>query len=393
MDKSERLRVLKALTEHIAKGTTADAGGIMRVPMSDFTCPQLFAQEQDVFFRNTPLCMGLSSDLPEPNTYWSDNAAGIPILMVRDGGGTFRAYANVCRHRGSKVVLEGRGSRTRFTCPFHAWTYGVDGRLLSVYQDRQFGNVSNRNLRLITLPAAEIHGTLWVRPTQGGPIDENECLNGLQDDLAHWNLSEHPVAGTQVIDARMNWKLAIDSYGEIYHLNILHPKTAAKEALGNLQTIDAFNNNLRMVVANQKFNLMRLVMPSMGLWPYRQITSTTYFLYPNAIMLVDTFGVDLLRIFPLEDSPAKSRTIHTWYIHPNVQRHFKTHGMSYEDRLRTFRDAVAKEDYAMGEDVQLNADTGTQSEILLGRNEGALQHFHNAHRSGIGRDLLPVEDA
>ncbi len=392
VDKSEQLRILNVLVQHIANGTTADAGGIMRVPMSDFTRPQLLAQEQDVFFRNTPLCMGLSSELPEPNTYWSDNATGIPILMVRDGGGTFRAYANVCRHRGSKVVLEGRGAKTCFTCPFHAWTYGIDGSLLSVYKDSHFGNVSNRNLALIALPSAEIHGTLWVRPTQGDPIDDDECLAGLQDDLMHWKLSDHPHAGTQVIDARMNWKLGIDSYGEIYHLNILHAKTAAKEALGNLQIIDTFANNLRMVVANQRFNLMRLVMPNMSLWPYRQITSTMYFLYPNVIMLVDTFGVDLLRIFPLEDSPTKSRTIHTWYIHPNVQQHFKTHGMSYEDRLRTFRDAVAKEDYVMGEDVQLNADMGVQSEILLGRNEGALQHFHNAHRSGIGLDLLLVED-
>ena len=249
------------------------------------------------------------------------------------------------------------------------------------------------NLSLIALPSAELHGTLWVRPTQGDPVDEGECLAGLQDDLIHWNLSDHPVAGTQVIDARMNWKLGIDSYGEIYHLNILHAKTAAKENIGNLQTIDSFNNNLRMVVANQKLNLMRLLMPNMERWPYRQITSTVYFLYPNVIMVVDTFGVDLLRIFPLEESPSRSRTIHTWYIHPNIQQHFETHDMSYEDRLGTFRDAVAKEDYVMGEDVQLNAEMGILSEVLLGRNEGALHHFHNAHRSGVGRELLPVEDA
>lgn len=61
--------------------------------------------------------------------------------------------------------------------------------------------------------------------------------------------------------------------------------------------------------------------------------------------------------------------------------------------MKSFRDAVEKEDYAMGEDVQLNAEMGIQADILLGRNEGALHHFHNVHRSGIGRDLLPVEDA
>lgn len=392
MDKSEQLRILNVLVQHIANGMTADAGGIMRVPMSDFTCPQLFAQEQDVFFRNTPLCMGLSSELPKPNTYWADNATGIPILMVRDGEGQFRAYANVCRHRGSQVVPEGHGSKVRFTCPFHAWTYGIDGSLLSVYKDRHFGNVSNKNLGLIALPSAEMYGTLWVRPTQGDPIDEEKCLAGLQGDLVHWKLSDYPFAGTQVIDARMNWKLAIDSYGELYHINILHAKTAAKELLGDLQTFDSFEKNNRMVAANRKLNLMRMLIPDAGRWPYKQITSTGYFFYPNTIMIVHEFGVEFLRIFPLEDSPSKSRTIHTWYIDAKVQQYFMDHAMPYEDILRRFRDVVETEDYAMAESIQVNAEGGIQSEIVLGRNEAALQHIHNTHRLGLGRDLLPVEE-
>ena len=306
MDHSERQRILKALVEHIDNGTTADAGGIMRLPMSDFTCPRLLAQEQDTFFRSAPLLMGLSSQLPKPNTYWSDNATGVPILMVRDGEGRFRAYANICRHRGSLVVPEGRGSRDRFTCPFHAWTYGNDGCLLAVNKNRHFGNVSNMGLALVELPSAEMHGTLWVRPSRGDPPAEDECLAGLQDDLVHWKLSDHPHAGQQVIDARMNWKLGIDSYGEIYHLNILHSDTAAKEVYANAQTVDRFERNLRMVFANRKIDLVRLSMPIESRWPYKQITSTVYFFYPNVIMMVDAFGVDLMRIFPLGGSPSKS---------------------------------------------------------------------------------------
>ena len=183
MDQSDRDGVLKALVERIANGTTADAGGIMRLPMSDYTCPQLLAQEQDTFFRNTPLLMGLSSQLPKPNTYWSDNETGAPILMVRDGDGRFRAYANVCRHRGSLVVPEGRGSGSRFTCPFHAWTYGIDGRLLAVNKSRHFGDVSELGLSLIELPSVEMYGTLWVRPSQGDPVDEEVELADLPCNL------------------------------------------------------------------------------------------------------------------------------------------------------------------------------------------------------------------
>ena len=392
MDQSDRDGVLKTLVERIANGTTADAGGIMRLPMSEYTSPQLLAQERDTFFRNTPLLMGLSSQLPKPNTYWSDNETGAPILMVRDGEGRFRAYANVCRHRGSLVVPEGRGSGNRFTCPFHAWTYGIDGRLLAVNKSRHFGDVSELGLSLIELPSVEMYGTLWVRPSQGDPVDEDECLAGLQNDLEHWKLSDHSHAGQQVIDARMNWKLGIDSYGEIYHLNILHPDTAAKEVHANVQTFDTFDRNLRMVFANRKIDLMRLSMPIQSLWPYKQITSTVYFFFPNVIMMVDAFGIDLMRIFPLEGSPSKSRTIHTWYIDPKIRKHFEEHGISYEDRLTRFREVVEEQDYAMLEEVQVNAERGIQSEVVFGRNEGALQHFHNVYRSEIGRELLQVEN-
>lgn len=392
MDESERIRILDVLTDHIANDTTADAGGIMRAPITDFTCPDLLEQEYEVFFRNTPLCMGLSSELPKPNTYWSDNASGVPILMVRDVDGKFQAYANACRHRGSLVVPEGRGTKLRFTCPFHAWTYGIDGKLLSVNKSNHFGDVSTLDLGLIKLPCAELHGTLWVRPTPGEPIDENECLAGLQRDLMHWNFPEYAAAGTQIIDARMNWKIGVDSYGEIYHLNVLHTKTLDKEVVGNAQTFHSFEKNLRMVIANEKLNLMRMLMPIREKWPYKQITYTVYFFYPNVIMMVDAFGVDFLRIFPLDHSPSKSRTMHTWYIDPKVQKYFDDHEAAHSDRMKRFRAVVENEDYAIAEDMQVNAERGTPPEIVLGRNEIALQHFHNAHRLGLDRELLPVED-
>lgn len=393
MDKSERLRILGVIREHIANKTTADAGGIMRVPMSDFTCRQLSAQEQDVLFRNTPLCMGLSSALPEPGTYWSDNETGIPILMVRDGEGRFRAYANVCRHRGSQIAPEGRGSKARFMCPYHAWTYGMDGRLMSINKKSHFGDVCREELSLFQLPSAELHGTLWVRPAPGDPIDEAECLGGLEDDMAHWQLADFPFAHTQVIDAGANWKMAIDTFAENYHVSILHAETVGREMKANVQTCDVFRNNVRFVYPNQKLDLMRFLSLDMERWPYPQIASTLYYLYPNVIMVVDTFGVDLVRIFPLEDSPSKSRTVHTWYVSPQMEPRLKEAGYSYEERVSRFRDVIVDEDYETIAKIQLNAERGIQSEWLLGRNEVALHHIHNALRSGLGRDLLPVEEA
>lgn len=160
--------------------------------------------------------------------------------------------------------------------------------------------------------------------------------------------------------------------------------------MGNAQTFDSFDKNLRMVIANEKLNLMRLLLPIREKRPYKQITYTVYFFYPNVIMLVDLFGVDFLRISPLDNSPSKLRTIHAWYIDPNVEKYFKDHESAFEDRLKRFRSVVEDEDYAIAPDMQVTAERGTPTEIVLGRNEVALQHFHNAHRMDFPETCCPL---
>ena len=117
MPNPERQRLLRMLKDGIETGKTADAGGVVRSPVKDFTCPDLLAQEQRIFFRETPLLMGLSSDLPVAGSYWADSETGLPILMTRGEDGEFHAFANVCRHRGMQVVPDGRGEQVRFSCP------------------------------------------------------------------------------------------------------------------------------------------------------------------------------------------------------------------------------------------------------------------------------------
>ena len=391
MEKSERRRILGILKEHITNGTTVDAGGIMRSPLSDFTCPELLSQEREGFFRKTPLMMGLSTDLPEPNTYWADNATGVPILMVRDGEGTFRAFANICRHRGAQVVPEGRGTKEHFSCPFHAWTYRNDGNLLAINRESQFGNITKTDLPLTELSATEACGTLWVRPTPGDPIDVDSCLGGLQDDMQHWNLTDHPYAESQNIDAAVNWKLAIDTFGENYHFDVLHKNTLAHEIEGNLQTHDIFDRNYRMVFAYRRMRNVIEHEPNQDQWPFRQLTLCVYFIYPNVILLVDPVGVDVLRIFPQENSPSKSRTMHTWYVEPETKEYFVNYAISFRARFDGFNNVIEEEDYWVAATTQKNAETGIQSEIIFGRNEPALHHYHNVHRLGLGREPLPLE--
>ena len=194
MRDTERQRLIGILKDGFENGGPVQGVGIVRSPLADYTSTELLAEERRIFFRQTPLFMGLSADLPENGSYWADSGAGLPILMTRDESGRFRAFANTCRHRGAQVVPDGRGNRLRFSCPFHAWTYANSGDLIAVTKADRFGEIDKSQFGLIELPAAERHNMLWVKPTPGGEIDIDKCLAGLETTWRTGSSTYRPTA-------------------------------------------------------------------------------------------------------------------------------------------------------------------------------------------------------
>ena len=323
------------------------------------------------------------------------SASGVPFLRTRDAEGVFRAFLNVCRHRGVQVVEEGRGTRGRFTCPFHAWSYANTGNLIAVSRAERFGAIDKQDYGLTPVPAVESHGMLWVRPSpDGGAFDVDACLGGLGDEFTSYDFPSHAYHSAQVIHADINWKLAIDTFGENYHFDVLHRDTLAADIHGNLQTSDVFEDNYRMVFASkQGFQFARDQGLPIEQWPYRWITLGVYFLYPNAILLVDPAGLDLLRMYPDGDDPAKSRTYHSYYRNPELAARIASGEIQEdEDRFAGFNRIVVDEDYFTAASVQANAASGAQTHHTFGRNEPALHHYHNAHRRGLGMPELELVD-
>src|SRR5262249_30723439 len=120
----------RKLLGYLYTKTTALAEAVYRNPVADYTCPAQSTRERDVFFRRGPFMVGLSCLLPKPGDYMTHDYSGVPMLLVRDDSGAPRGFLNVCRHRGARVA-EGCGNGRRFSCPYHAWTYGLDGRLVA----------------------------------------------------------------------------------------------------------------------------------------------------------------------------------------------------------------------------------------------------------------------
>ena len=175
---------------------------------------------------------------------------------------------------------------------------------------------------------------LWVRPTVGNPFTEADVMGGLSSEFENWLKDEHFFSEAQVIEADINWKLAIDTFGENYHFDVLHKSSLANDIVGNLQTWDRFERNGRMVFAGKEaFQYLHEQEIPIEKWPYRDVTLNVYFFYPNCIFLVDRAGIDILKMYPDPEDPAKSKTHHSYYMRPELLDHLQQEGRNTQKRV------------------------------------------------------------
>ena len=129
MDHATQVELTRRVIGFVDRNTTELADAVYLNPVSTYTSPQHAERERERLFRGHPLFFGLSCELPSPGDYRADDLSGAPILVVRVGDGRLNAFLNVCRHRGAKVATGSGSGKRMFVCPYHAFTYDLEGRL------------------------------------------------------------------------------------------------------------------------------------------------------------------------------------------------------------------------------------------------------------------------
>lgn len=380
-----QVEVLRELLDQIDAGVNADAGGIMSLPASTYTCPDLAAREWETFFKGYPQIVGMSGDLPEPGSFITCNDVGVPILVTRDASGTVRAFLNSCRHRGSMVETARRGKRSRFSCPFHGWTYSADGALIGVPEEAHFGAVDKSCLGLIELPALEKYGILVVHPDPKGVIDADKVFQGHHDDLEHWNWGRYALVGEETADMKLNWKLATDTFGETYHFKRLHKDTLAQNFLGDVLSFRSYERNHRMILCLKAIEELRGRPESE--WAIAQGGFPVYYLFPNTVINVGDRRVIMVRMYPDPKDPGRSISRISYFFDPDLLAAAPEAALMIS---QGFTRIVVAEDFATGVTTQTALSAGIQDELLLGRNEPPLHHYHRTFRRELGLPPLPV---
>jgi phenylpropionate dioxygenase-like ring-hydroxylating dioxygenase large terminal subunit len=407
MKQAMQVDLLKDMMRMIDNNTTEDAGRIVKNPTSSYVCKDLAKREWETFFENHAQVLGLSGDLPEPGSFMTNNDLGIPILATRDKQGTFHAFVNSCRHRGAILTEDERGKQHRFACPFHSWTYASDGQLLGIRTPKNFGDFDKSCHGLVELPSAEKYGLLVVHPQVDGTFDIDELLGGLAEELESWDLARATFLGGSCIEAKANWKIANDTFGENYHFDSLHKGKLDNIFYGDATAYDEYGRNHRLTVASRYLDTMRERPEEQ--WNVTDAGILVYYLFPNVQLVLFNRVVSILRIYPNRDAVGQSLTRISHYSAQHIGADIadepvaelngesvysadmsKRLEFNLETQMELINSTVEEEDYYMGAKSQQSAESGRVEHFIFGRNEPALHHFHNNYRAAL--DLPPLEE-
>jgi choline monooxygenase len=289
------------------------------------------------------------------------------------------ALANVCRHRGVRVA-DGAGQARRFTCPFHAWVYDIEGRLVGVPVESAFSGLCREEKGLVELPVAEGYGLIVGRLRPGPPVDVDEYLGPeLAQELAMFDFAGwEPHSEPHVHRVGANWKVTLDTFRENYHFNYLHRNTLKSYAYGGVLTFDALGPHLRNCSAIRAIDELR-GRPEADWGDVTQYLSPQYSLFPNTCLTSDSRHVELWQILPVD--ARTSEVLHTAYVRPGLP---DAERQRLEEMAPWICETVVDgEDFWVAGRTEPGLRTGLIDTVVFGRNEPAPQHLHRGFEAAL----------
>ncbi|MFN0150162.1 MAG: aromatic ring-hydroxylating oxygenase subunit alpha [bacterium] len=201
--------------------------GSRTLPGKYYTSASILADEGERIFARQWHCVGRASRLAKPGDYFLRTIAGESLIILRDSQGVLRALFNVCRHRGTRLCREEAGHFSEtIQCPYHAWTYATDGRLVGAPHMADAGGFDKRDFPLHAAAIEECEGFLFVNIAPKPPAFARAWAP-VADRLARFGVAHLAVGHSVVYDVRANWKLVFQNYSECLHCPMIHPELNA----------------------------------------------------------------------------------------------------------------------------------------------------------------------
>jgi glycine betaine catabolism A len=326
--------------------------GAMTLSGRHYTAPEIFAGESERIFRASWLCVGREEEIARPGEYFLVSAAGESVILVRDEVGACHALYNVCRHRGTRLREEERGKLARsIQCPYHAWTYGLDGRLIGAPEMDGVEGFDPADYPLHRAALASWGGFLFVNLAET-PEPFEEAFAPLRGRFARFNLAGLRAWRRIEYEVKANWKLLFQNYSECLHCPVIHPR------LSKLVPYRSGQNDLvegpflgGFMVLAEKGGSMTMSGRSCAL-PVSDLPEEDfervyfYSILPNLFLSLHPDYVMAHRLWPM--APDRTRVVCEWLFHPEASAR---PGSDPEDAVM-FWDTTNREDWHICELAQ-----------------------------------------
>jgi Rieske 2Fe-2S family protein len=342
-----------------------------------------FERERERIFAGRWTCVGREEHLAEPGDFVLVEIAGESLILTRSRDGEIRAFYNVCRHRGTRLCAETSG---RFAgaiqCPYHAWTYGLDGTLLTARNMSDIATFDRSELSLHEAAVARWGGFLFVSLATE-PQSFESALPALDRRFEPWNLSSLRTAHTIAYEIACDWKLIFQNYSECYHCPVIHPQLEA------LSASDSGRNDLHDGAVLGGYSTLRMAHTSLtttGTTSRRPLGSLGgadleriyyYTVFPSMLLSLHADYVLVHYVQPL--GVARTRVVCAWLAEASTVNE----GIDLSDAV-DFWDLTNRQDWAVCERTQLGVSSRAYVPGPYAQSEGLLAAFDRHYLSALG---------
>ena len=365
LDIKDRLQSL------IVNQETDYAKSIYKNAVIEYIDASIANTEKKIIFEESPICLGTAALVPNQGDWFTVDIGDKSILIVRNNKTEISAYLNICSHRGAKLV-EGSGTKAyAFKCPYHSWVYNLDGELKARPRENAFDEINKDQCSLQKFELDNHQGFLWLIMDKKAKNKHSSNKADLNELLIDYDFNKYQHFKSIKIYPKLNWKLAVDTFLELYHIDELHTKSLAPIIKNDLQLFDTYGKNIRVIGARHSAVKLNRVLKDQREFDIHTIQLRI--LFPNTILVCHPDHVEVWQILPKNEvnECEVSFSLYTkeTFSSKSAIRH-------WDNNFNLALNAVVKEDFPLGENVQKGFYAAPKRKIIFGKNEPALQHFH-----------------
>lgn len=325
------------------------------LPAKYFVDPDIFAQESKQIFCREWLCLGRSDQLPATNCFQTYDIEQLSVLVVRGTAG-LKAFHNVCRHRGAQLCPDQAGELLNgcVQCPYHAWTYDSNGKLLSAPNMQSEPGFVADDFGLVEIGCVEWNGVVMINFSADGS-DFEQRYQTVAQHFEPWRLADLQVGDQLTYEVRANWKLLFQNFSECYHCPTVHPKLAQltpyKSATNDLLEGPCLGGPMLLVDDAETMSTDgRFVGPVLpGVTAQRQRQVAYYTIFPTMFISPHPDYVMVHRLY--REAPGKTKVVCEFLLDPAAL----SAGQVELKRATEFWDTVNRQDWQVCELVQRGA--------------------------------------